>query len=365
MPSPTRILIIRPSALGDVCRTVPALASLRAVHPSAQIDWLVQDSFAPAIRHHPALSHVVEFPRKSLGVALKQLNLAPLRAFLKSLHDANYDVVYDLQGLFRSGFFAWSTKAPRRIGLANAREAGWLFLTERHRVSPEVHSVDRMLEVIGKSGVALVHDMRLYASPDARQRAAADATLANSRYAILAPTSRWVGKRWPLERFAKVATELLARGYEHVVIVGAPNERDQCGPLLELASTNPRVIDRIGMTGIDDLLALVERSSLVIANDSAVLHMAVGYDKPLIALYGPTSIARVGPFRRAADVLQKVDPGEPLDHKNDDLGRRLMARIQVQDVLQRVDAMGSGNSTPSRDERSQTPKLTNPRGRLG
>jgi ADP-heptose:LPS heptosyltransferase len=62
MPSPTRILIIRPSALGDVCRTVPALASLRAANPSAQIDWLVQDTFAPAIRHHPGLSSVVEFP---------------------------------------------------------------------------------------------------------------------------------------------------------------------------------------------------------------------------------------------------------------------------------------------------------------
>lgn len=338
---PSRILIIRPSALGDVCRSVPALASLRAAHPQSQIDWLVQDSFAAAIRHHPALTNVIEFPRKSLGLALKKLNLEPLRSFLKSLHDTNYDVVYDLQGLFRSGFFAWSTKAPRRVGLANAREAGWLFLTERHRVSPEVHSVDRMLEVVRKSGVALVHDMRLYASPDARQRASADPALANSRYAILAPTSRWIGKRWPLERFAKVATELLARGYDHVVIVGAPNERDQCAPLLELAAHNPRVLDRIGMTGIDDLLALVERSALVIANDSAVLHMAVGYNKPLIALYGPTSIARVGPYRRAADVIQKVDPGEPLDHKNDDLGRRLMARIQVQDVLQRLEAMPS------------------------
>jgi lipopolysaccharide heptosyltransferase I len=341
MPSPPRILIIRPSALGDVCRTVPALASLRAAHPQAQIDWLVQDSFAPAIRHHPALTNAIEFPRKSLGLALKKLNLAPLRSFLKSLHDAHYDVVYDLQGLFRSGFFAWSTKAPRRVGLANAREAGWLFLTERHRVSPDIHSVDRMLEVIGKSGVALVHDMRLYASPDARQRAAADPTLATSRYAILAPTSRWPGKRWPLERFAKVATELLSRGYDHVVIVGAPNERDQCAPLLDLAAANPRVIDRIGMTGIDDLLALVERSALVIANDSAVLHMAVGYGKPLIALYGPTSIARVGPYRRAPDVIQKVDPGKPLEHKNDGLGRRLMARIQVQDVLQRLDTIDS------------------------
>ncbi|MBY0112140.1 MAG: glycosyltransferase family 9 protein [Phycisphaerales bacterium] len=340
MPSPSRILLIRPSALGDVCRTVPALASLRAAYPEARIDWLVQDTFAPAIRHHPGLSGVVEFPRKALGAALRRLDLRPLRGFLKSLVDAQYDVVYDLQGLFRSGFFAWSTKAPRRVGLANAREGGWLFLTERHRVPPEVHSVDRMLEVIGRSGVGLVHDMRLYPSPEARRRASVDLVLATSRYALLAPTSRWAGKRWPLERYAKVAGELLTRGYDHVVVVGAPNEREQCGPLLELAESNPRIVDRIGMTGIDDLLALVERSSLVIANDSAVLHMAVGLDRPLIALYGPTSIARVGPYRRAADVLQMVDPGEPLDHKNDDLGRRLMSRIQVSDVLERIDRGG-------------------------
>jgi ADP-heptose:LPS heptosyltransferase len=66
-PTPERILIIRPSALGDVCRSVPAVVSLRRAYPAARIDWLVQDSFADAARFHPDLSGVVSFARGTLG----------------------------------------------------------------------------------------------------------------------------------------------------------------------------------------------------------------------------------------------------------------------------------------------------------
>ncbi len=67
MPPPARILMIRPSALGDVARSVPVLVSLRAAWPGALIDWLVQDTYAPVIRHHPAPSGVVLFPRGRFG----------------------------------------------------------------------------------------------------------------------------------------------------------------------------------------------------------------------------------------------------------------------------------------------------------
>ena len=61
--APSRILVVRPSALGDVCRTVPVVASLRAAFPDARIDWVVQDSFAAAVAAHPAVDEVVAFPR--------------------------------------------------------------------------------------------------------------------------------------------------------------------------------------------------------------------------------------------------------------------------------------------------------------
>ncbi len=344
-----RILIIRPSALGDVCRSVPVLASLRRAFPAARIDWLVQDTFAPAIAHHPALTTVVPFARRALGASASRGRLGKSLAFLKSLREARYDLVFDMQGLARSGLFAWATRAPRRVGFANAREMGWLGVNERHSVASSMHSVDRMLELLRRAGVEPVTDMRLYAPPADREAAAADPTLAGKRYAVVAPTSRWPGKRWAPDRFAGLAAHLLARApLDAVVIVGSASERDQCDPLTALASTDARVIDRIGTTSIGALMALIERAAIVIANDSAALHMAVGFDRPLVALYGPTRIDLVGPYRRDRDVIQHTTPSDALDHKDEQTGRALMDRITVDEVLEQASRSLSRSS-------SQTP----------
>lgn len=332
MTHPARILLIRPSALGDVCRSVPVLASLRAAYPTATIDWLVQDSFAPAISAHPALSGVIPFARKALGHSVKNARPGPALAFLKDLRIRRYDLVVEAQGLARSGLFAFATGAPRRIGFANARELGWLGLTERFPVSASMHSVDRMLELLRLAGVPPVRDMRLYAPEQDRAAVASDTSLAPGSFVLLAPTSRWPGKRWPATRFAELARQLLASTATSVVIVGSASERDQCGPLLDLATENSRVIDLIGATTVGRLLAIVERSALVVANDSAVLHMAVGFERPLVALYGPTSIDLVGPYQRRADVIQHLEPTDSFDHKDEPTGRRMMDRISVDEV---------------------------------
>ncbi len=80
-------------------------------------------------------------------------------------------------------------------------------------------------------------------------------------------------------------------------------------------------------------MAWISRAALVIANDSAALHMAVGFDRPIVALFGPTDVAKVGPYQREGSVLQRLVPGDTMDHKDHDLGQRIMARITTADVL--------------------------------
>ncbi|MGD9691582.1 MAG: glycosyltransferase family 9 protein [Phycisphaerales bacterium] len=333
MEAPKRILIIRPSALGDVCRSVPALASLRAAFPESEIDWLVRDVYSEAVSAHPMLTRIVPFARGQLRNWWRSTHAAAaLRDFLHALCSANYDLVIDLQGLARSGFFAWSTRAPRRIGLADARELGWLGLTERIRVPRDTHTVDRMLAVVEGAGIPAVRDMRL-CTTDA-WRDSARGFSAGARYALLAPTSAWAGKRWPIDRFRDVALHLLANtNVERVVVVGGKSERDQCAPLLDLSTTDPRIVDAVGKTSVGELMALVESAAIVIANDSAAAHMAVGFDRPLVCLFGPTRIDRVGPYRREHDVLQHVAPGERVTHKDEAAGRALMDRITTQEVI--------------------------------
>lgn len=328
MPDPRQILVIRPSALGDVCRTVPVVASLRRAYPEAAIDWVVQDAFVGAVERHPAVRRVIPFPRKRLGEAMRRGRLGEVFAFLRTLREPGYDAVIDAQGLVRSAIFAWATRAPRRVGYANAQEFGWLAYTDKVREPMDRHTVDRMLGLLGPLGVEAVRDMRLFADP----QAVSDVVMEYPEpYAVVAPTSRWAAKRWPADRFAELVKRLLAHGVQRVVVVGGPGEREQCAPVLDLVGSLGPVSDRVGSTTIAQLMALVSRARLVVANDSAVLHMAVGFDRPLVGLFGPTDVGRVGPYRREADVIQHIEAGDTLDHKLD-ANARLMERITVDEV---------------------------------
>lgn len=347
MPTPPtpqshpRILIIRPSALGDVCRSVPVLVTLRRAYPGAVIDWLVQDAFAPAIAAHPDLTGIVPFPRKELARWYAPSTTPAVRSFLAGLADKKYDIAIDCQGLLRSGLFALATRATRRIGFDNAQELGWLGLTERIHAPRTLHTVDRMLllaEAAAKEGQSSeqTYDMRLYTAPEDRAWIAGHADLGLARFAVLAPTTRWPGKRWDGDRFATLATELLSArlfGIEKLALVGAASEREQCPELLALAARDGRVVDLIGKTSVGQLMAVVERGSVLVGCDSAAVHMAVGFDKPMAALYGPTRVERVGPYRHSAHVVQRLIPGDVLNHKDEAAGHKLMHRITVDDVL--------------------------------
>lgn len=332
MPTPERILIIRPSALGDVCRTVPVLASLRRAYPDAQIDWLVQDSFADAIAHHPALTRTVPFPRKALGHSSRRGNPLPSITWMnKALRSHPYDLVIDAQGLLRSAIFARWTGAKARVGYANAQEGAPLFYSRRVTAPRDAHAVDRMLTLIKSIGIEPIRDMRLYADP--AELSWADAQpWASDRFAVLAPTSRWPAKQWPARRFAELAKRLLARGIPRVVIAGGPNERNQIAPLLDWAAHERRAVDLVGHTSIARAMAIISRASLVVANDSAALHMAVGFDRPLVALFGPTKAGKVGPYRRDDDVIQHPRPGDRFEHKLEALGKPMMERITVEEA---------------------------------
>lgn len=338
-----RIAIVRPSALGDVCRTVPVLVSLRRAFPDAAIDWVVQDTFIDAVQAHPDLTEAVPFHRDRYAAFGRRAAATQAGwAWAKALRHRRYDLVYDCQGLARSGLISWLTRAPRRVGLADAREGGHLGYTHKHDVSAGWHTVDRMLGLIEADGVPAVRDLRLYVPPEAslewRQRQAALGIEGMTRYALLAPTSRWESKRWPAARFAALIDPLLERGFERVLLVGAGSEHSQCAPLLARASHDARVVDLLGQTTVGGLMATIADAALVVANDSAALHMAVGFDRPYVALFGPTDVSRVGPYRGERWVVQaSVEGVERLNHKDTALGASIMERIGVGEVLARID----------------------------
>jgi len=336
VPDPERILIIRPSALGDIVRTVPVLAALRARYPDAQIDWMVRDTFVDAVTPHPALDGVVPFARAALGRQTRRGRFGDLRRWLGVLRRTRYDAVLDCQGLFRSGFFSFATGAARRIGYRDASEFSWIFHNERIPAPRAMHTVDRALALAAACGADTSEpDLTLYAQDEERSQAVIEYP---EPYAVLAPTSAWPAKCWPIDRFVELAKHLADHpALGRIIIVGGPGERLHCAPLLELAERHPRITDRVGSTSIALLMAIIERAKLVVANDSAPLHMAVGFKRPLVALLGPTDPKLACPYGRADDVIQHTEPGDEF-YFRDARAADMITRITVDEVAAACDA---------------------------
>lgn len=291
MPTAQRILIIRPSALGDVARTVPCLVALRRAYPGATIDWLVDSRFVDAVRDHPALNGVMPFERH---------RLAAVWPLLRRLRGAKYDLVFDLQGLARSGLFAWATRAAVRVGYANARELGWLGTNRRHRIERSVHAMERMLGLLEAEGIEPAGALTLHVPEDDRGWAEAhfaERQLRGERYACVAPTARWGCKCWPPRKYAELTRRLLGHSkIDEVFVLATPAEM----PGIAEAFRETLPADLLGRicfapTTVGQMMDVIARATLLVGNDSAPLHLAVGLGTPTVSLFGPTDPAVVGP----------------------------------------------------------------------
>lgn len=316
---------------------MPVLASLRAAYPAARIDWLVRDSFAPIVSSHPGLTNVVPFPRKELSKWMRTFQFGKVREYLRTLRAPKYDLVFDCQGLARSALLARATGAKVRVGTRDARELGWMPMTHRVKTQKFTHTVEKMLALLEAVEIPVLRTAeasRLYTSK-ADRAWHANESFAKHRYVVIAPTSAWPAKEWPADRFAEVAKHIASRGVA-VVIVGGPSERDRITPLIELSQRNPLVIDRVGRTSVGQLMAVIEGSIGVLSNDSASLHIGVGFQRPVVALFGPTDMRLAAPYGMTAVVLQHVHDGDEF-YFRDDRSAGMIRRIEVAEVVEAIE----------------------------
>src|SRR5947208_13483252 len=149
-----RIALIKPSALGDIVHSLPVLSALRQRYPDAHISWVVNRCYADLLRGHPDLDAVLPFDRgaSQCGWVTAVRNYG---RFFADLHQQRFDLVIDLQGLFRSGLMTACSGAARRVGLSSAREGGRAFYTDVITVDDfhRLHAVDRYWLVADAFGV--------------------------------------------------------------------------------------------------------------------------------------------------------------------------------------------------------------------
>lgn len=301
---PSRILIIKPSAIGDVVHALPVLNLLRRRWPGAKVSWLVTPACAGLLEGHPQIDEVIRFERREFGRGWRSPRVAAdFVRFMGELRRRRFDLVIDLQGLFRSGWLAAATRAPVRVGMANAREGAWLFYT--HRVptgTREQHAIERYLTVAEAVGCERGPTEFVFAVDDADR--AYVRKLTPARYAVLMPGANWVTKQWPVERFAGLVSPLRERFELECVVAGGPD-------VAELAEKVPAAANLAGRTNLRQLVALLEKAQLVVANDSGPMHIAAALGRPLVTPFGPTNPVRTGPYGRMDSVVRVDIPCSP------------------------------------------------------
>ena len=295
LPENPRILIIKPSALGDICHALPVLAFLRSKFPKAYICWLVNRSFASLLSGLESLDEIIAFDRGAFSKGI-WAGLKSWRELSRPLRSRPWDLVLDLQGLARSGLMTRLAPSKRRWGLSDCREGSWLAYTRRVQVQPgENHAVERYWQFARALGAPDKPEIPNLVLP---KEAVIKAEIALARlprpWFVVAPGARWVTKRWPPGGFACVVNELVNNHGGSACIVGAPDEAE-LGDQLAAALSVP-FANLVGKTSLLEMAGILGKADLVLANDSGPLHVAVALGRKVVSPFFCTKPVLTGPY---------------------------------------------------------------------
>jgi heptosyltransferase-1 len=301
-----KILILKPSSLGDVIHALPVLRLLKLHLPQSRVYWWVEAGLAPLLEDDPDLAGVFKFQRNRWAWPHRW---AEVWRNVRALRRERFDVAIDLQGLARSAFFAWFADAGLSIGLDNPREgaregARAAYDLVPPRSPPGAHAVDRYLTVLPLLGVPVQARFQwLPDRPRVADKVRAKWRPAGNHWITLLPGSRWSNKRWPIEGFTDLARRLLSLSPTlKLAILGGDDDRTSGATSTAVAPD--RCLDLTGRTSLTEMIEWLRLGDLVITNDTGPMHVAAALDKPVIALFGPTDPDRTGPYCQRNHVLQ-------------------------------------------------------------
>lgn len=333
--SPTSICVLRLSAIGDVCHAVAAVQAIQRRWPQAKITWVIGKIEHQLLQGLPGVEFVL-FDKK-----------AGLKGYIdlkRALEGQNFDQLLHMQVAFRASLATLCIKARQVWGFdkGRAKEGQWLFTN--HRIAPQLdpHVADGFMGFARALGVPadqpLSWTMPLsQADLDWQQSQLASI----GAYLVLAPAASKAERNWSPEGYAKLAEHAKNRGFS-VVICGAPTsmEKQLAADIIALCPFKP--VNLVGKTSLKQLLAVLQKASLVIAPDTGPAHMAVTVNTPVIGLYMHSNPKRTGPYYYQDYVVSHYEQ-EALRQYGKSLtelpwgkrckGENLMQQIQVDEVI--------------------------------
>lgn len=293
-----KVLILKPSSLGDIIHAIPVLRLIKQQRSDWEVHWWIAKHFAPILEMDQDISALHYFDRYAWG------SIEGIRSGIDGvsrMRREQFDIVIDLQGLARSALHGWAARGGYTLGLDHRREGAAILYDEAiERPTQETHAVDWCREVLPKLGLKSEGSFEwLPERPWLSKNLFTQGFESGCRWIALCPGARWKSKQWPLDSFMSLVEKMDSSNVRFVVI-GGPEDR----AMGEHLGREERVLNLTGCTTIPEMIEWLRVCSVVITNDTGPMHIAAALNIPVVALFGPTDPKRTGPYRVRGKVLQ-------------------------------------------------------------
>lgn len=341
--APESLCLLRTSALGDVTHIVPLLRTLQDHWPQTRLTWIIGK-----------LEHrlVGDLPGVEFVVFDKNAGRAGFRAVREQLAGRRFSALLHMQVALRSNLLSVSVKAPLRIGYDRARskDLHGLFVNCRIPARSGEHVLDAMgsfIEPLGLKQTAVRWDIPI---PDAAHEFAQAHLPGDAPTLLVCPVSSHRLRNWRPERYAAAIDHAALELGWRVALCGGPSayEREFADAILARAQARP--LDLTGKDTLKQLLALLQRATLVLCPDSGPMHIANAVGTPVLGLHAASNPHRSGPYSDRRWCVDRYDAaarkfrkkpaaalpwGTKLEHKG------VMDLIEVDDVIERLQAFAA------------------------
>lgn len=279
-------MIVKPSSLGDIVHTLPAVQAIKAAYPHLQLRWLANTEWTPLLQGSPLLEEVIPFPRKQFRGFSGMLAMRQWRKTWRQMPRGNPEIVLDFQGLLRSGFLSKSRGSRAIVGLSDSREGARFFHDHVIPVNAAGHAVDRYLSLPRAFGIEIdAANLNFPLAEGTRPAGWPE----REDLILVHPWSRGEGKSLSPQTLQALCTALAPHP---VVLVGMTSEKT--------LPQGSHIVDFSNRTTLAELIWVLRQAQFVISVDSGPMHMAAAVNDATLGIHTWSDPRQVGPYNPRA-----------------------------------------------------------------
>lgn len=324
---PTRMLVRSPNWLGDAIMALPFLANLRRVYPKANIAIWCKSHLKDLFQAYPEIDEVIIYPSSFWSLMKHCFTLRH-----------RFDICILLPNSFSSAMAAFFTATPIRVGYATDGRA--LFLNRHFPPPSDLHQIDyylHLLTLMGYQVVPCAPVLKPTATGEREKSILEKQHRWQQDYVVFAPGAAYgPAKCWPSDYFAHLAQKIIHEMKLNVLMLGSKKDKAIAQKILQEMKNTQGIYDLTGLTSLAGAMAIIKAASLIITNDSGLMHLTAALHRPQVAIFGPTAPNRTSPYGDTTKIIYHPVPCAPCKHRACPKAHLCMRQITVEEVFETV-----------------------------